>query len=1242
MPINWSLYEQDAVKKYMDDRMSAKDACKWINDKYGTNISLRQFKSKFMGLKNLTSLEWKAVSNEIEIHKQIPDQVFDVYISGRRQDPERVKRALQRCDKHAQAALDADIGFGTVGEHRVEIRSSISQSVVAEPVLENTGVIPAVEESIESLANLDVEPLNLTTNAEDMADLAIRIQDTNAHDLSTLQQGDHFSPGFSAFLSSFLSSPLNHSNMALVSPSPVDAPIMSEMIHEPASHSQQVILSPRQQPLPDAIFTSSATSASILGDSMQALVQDSQATWSQTEVALLFPNICQNSAFNPKNGFRAGEWDQVPIRVPRGEPGWLESQLKYMDPKIVFPHHVASVAEFVFTNNVKKGEVPFESQGFKSHDQLFSLVGYLLSNEALHPIQFANCIKWIFDNDQFSVLTEFLLRNSTNMSTFITKLLHLFANSRDIIFSSPLLLSMIPQPNMAKFNKFCDHIFRRYPTETFNLIQAAEKRAIDGSLGRDLIMHFVQGDNLEAAAKLLHSRSINVNFVASGRFRRGQTPLEAAVFEGSVEMVTFLIDHARADVNHRFGDNEKKTALCTATERLYVKMVEVLLERGATVYHDLMIGDEDLLTHARKHSVSIFKLLTGPSRNNALDIFELVEAAEHGNRTLCQFIEDHQIVRDEILERGLYYAIETANVRAVRRFLHRKVDPDTPNYRRARNAGEFDENPDSRHPIVLGGENLNDAAGLAYLLLQAGSKPTHDDLIQLCHYFVLLVDEYYRGEADKGNVLFALVQAGCDVAAIGPSALEISAGHGSLLECGLLLGAGIINIDEYGVGGRSGLQCAAIAGKTAVVEYLIDRGADINLPASPVDRWPDQEDHGAMLKEGDDGTDDTEMADALRAARLGEQRLTALQAAALGGHIEVVDALIEAGANCQAPANTSGLITLLEAAAGPGAWTENYVRSGGKDRRMSIFNKLLARSESGAINRTDGTDSTVLHRLIRTAPIQCLDLALRAGARTEDRNPVDRMTPLQYAATHGKFDAMELLIKYNANINAPAADDRKHGRTALQAVLEDPFPSRGRQWGYADKIESMAALLLQHHARINDPAGKYYGRTALQQATSWNEPNAKIIAFLLIHGAEVNAPPAEVGGITALQGAAIRGDLQVTRMLIARGDNVNATPALRDGRTALEGAAEHGRLDMVQFLLKNGAVPDLTKGFGTAIKLAEKRERFEIADLLRREQEQAYTNLFNNLSDQLAWNPEPHMPELGTVMDNDDQDEMVI
>lgn len=932
------------------------------------------------------------------------------------------------------------------------------------------------------------------------------------------------------------------------------------------------------------------------------------------------------------------EWDENSAKVPRGEPGWLESLLKHVDPKALFPHHMVTLAESVFKDERRRWKIPFKSEGRKSRDQLFSIVGHLVSNEALDRDQFANFIKWIFDNDQFNALTDFLLINSTKMSTFIARLLDLFANSRESLYFYPP--SRIPEFDGVSSDNPSLYILEYYRAETFNLIQAADKRAIDSSLGRDLITHFARNRDFEAVAKMLHSRNVDVNFVASDIFGNRKTLLAAAVIEGSVDLVTFLIDNAQADVNKRFGHNEKQTALCTATARRDAGMAKVLLEKGATVDHDLMIGDENLLTYARKNSLPIFKLLVGPSRNNTPDMFDLVEAAKNGNRTLCQFIEDHQIVRDEILERGLYYAIETANVRAVRSFLHRKVDPDTPNYRRARNAGEFDEDPDSRHPILLVARNVDEAEDLVYLLMQAGSKPTHDDLIQLCHNFAK-ADQYSRRAEDKRLSLFAMVQVGCDIAAIGPSALELSAGRGSLLECGLLLDAGITNIDEYGIGGRSALQVAAIEGRTAVVEYLIHRSADINLPASPVDSWPDEEYYGSarnILTE----IDDAGMVDRLMAAKLRERRLTALQAAALEGHTETVDCLIEAGVNCQAPANTSELITLLEAAAGPGAWTGYFVSSGDNNSRKVFFNKLLARCESGAINRTDGTDSTVLHRLIRTAPIECLDLALQAGARTEDRNPVDGMTPLQYAAMHSKFDAMELLIKYNADTNAPAADDSKHGCTALQAVLKTPFPRRFSIWASEDMIECMAALILQHHARINDPAGKYHGRTALQQATSWEEPNAKIIAFLLRHGAEINAPPAEVGGITALQGAAIRGDLQVARMLIACGANINAPPALKDGRTAIEGAAEHGRLGMVQLLLKNGAVPDLSKGFGTAIKLAEKRKRFDIADLLRRGQEQAYTNLFNSLSDQLAWNPEPHMPELGTVIDNDDQDEMVI
>lgn len=177
--------------------------------------------------------------------------------------------------------MAADVGFGTVGEHRIEIRPSISQDIT-QAVLESPGTIPVAEESIESLANLDIGPLLLTPNGENIADFAIGIPDTSAHGVSSLQQDDQMSPDFSAFLTYFLSNPSNHSSKALVSTSPVDAASTPEMMHEQGHHAHQVILSPKQQVFPDVTFTSSTTSAPILSDSMQALREGSQASWSQS------------------------------------------------------------------------------------------------------------------------------------------------------------------------------------------------------------------------------------------------------------------------------------------------------------------------------------------------------------------------------------------------------------------------------------------------------------------------------------------------------------------------------------------------------------------------------------------------------------------------------------------------------------------------------------------------------------------------------------------------------------------------------------------------------------------------------------------------------------------------------------------------------------------------------------------------------------------------------------------------
>jgi ankyrin repeat protein len=349
------------------------------------------------------------------------------------------------------------------------------------------------------------------------------------------------------------------------------------------------------------------------------------------------------------------------------------------------------------------------------------------------------------------------------------------------------------------------------------------------------------------------------------------------------------------------------------------------------------------------------------------------------------------------------------------------------------------------------------------------------------------------------------------------------------------------------VKGRSCLQVAANNGNLPLVQYLIDRGADVNFPAS------------------DDGG------------------LTTLQGAAQGGYTEVVDYLIDSGVDVRAaPAKNRG-VTALEAAAWPICDGDNYEeidgvywRFKGKEGELvSTFKSLLALG--APVNRTNSTSGTVLHSLLRRSRIECVKLALQAGAQIEDREPSRPMsTPLQVAVVEGEMEAIQLLLEHGADVNAPA--------------------------------------------------GAEFGRTTLQAATSAEDPDPDI-DLLLFHGADVNAPPATRGGVTALQGAAIRGDFRIVRMLLAHEADVNAAPAQEEGRTAVEGAAEHGRLDMMRLLLSVGAKADPVLGFLRAIELAEKNGHLALADLLREYE------IATRLCDTMTESPAQPWLTQGTVYD---------
>ena len=723
-------------------------------------------------------------------------------------------------------------------------------------------------------------------------------------------------------------------------------------------------------------------------------------------------------------------------------------------------------------------QVLFNSASQQSLCQMFAIVAYLASNNILDRFQISNFLIWVSAMGFLGQLSRFLQIESANVYAFRASLLR---------------ASVSLSPSQT----------RQHP-EALHILLSLDHRICSGRLGGELL-HEIASSNKTDDARLLVFHGANIDFVQNLKHSGHSlgTPLCRAILFSAHNMAKYLIS-AGCDINKRFrtmthdGD---ETALAIAIQRENFDLVTALLNAGAKVDSDLRIEGYSIVEFVKMRSPRMYRLLQeklGPGE--IPEVIQLIQEAEKGNRPLSRFLLEHNILHEEVLERALCQAVKLGSRGTVRTLLQRGIDPD------ARRSRLIDGTIEDAPPILLALTASSDdvALDLFYLLIKAGAEIDDDILVRIC---CSAIDNEYD------NIPYILAEEGYNVALFGPSFLESTAKDGKICVPGHFLDIGA-PINAYGVKGRTCLQVAAARGHLPLVQYLIDRGADVNFPAS------------------DDGG------------------LTALQSAAREGYTEVVDYLIDTGADVRAaPAKNRG-VTVLEAAAGAEDNSSRSYKLFEEIERelVSTFKSLLALG--APVNRTNSTSGTVLHRLLRRSRIECVKLALQAGAQIEDRDSSRPMsTPLQVAVAEGE----------------------------MEAIL----------------------LLLEHGADVNAPAGAEFGRTALQAATSAEEPDPNIIDLLLLYGADVNAPPATRGGVTALQGAAIRGDFQAVRMLLANEADVNAAPALEEGRTAVEGAAEYGRLEMMRLLLSIGAKAHPVLGFLRAIKLAEENGHLALADLLR-------------------------------------------
>jgi ankyrin repeat protein len=326
--------------------------------------------------------------------------------------------------------------------------------------------------------------------------------------------------------------------------------------------------------------------------------------------------------------------------------------------------------------------------------------------------------------------------------------------------------------------------------------------------------------------------------------------------------------------------------------------------------------------------------------------------------------------------------------------------------------------------------------------------------------------------AGLGHAMIAqlLVDAGADVEAtdsLGRTALYYAAVNGHADTVAVLLSAGSMNTAQPG--SLPPLHAAAKGGHTAVLQVLLDYGADV-----------------------DAATDSTEEPVGTPAGA------TALHNAAVNGHTAAIQLLVDAGADVQAT-ESSGCTPLYLAAMNGYADTTAELLSAGacvNTARQDGFTPLHAAAEWGhpavlrvllddgaAVDVSSATGETPLLLAAQQGRLAVVDLLLLAGA---DPNVADNsgLRPLQVAVENQDVTLVRRLLQANADCNAPTAPlDMGDSLLAVAAAY--------------DSVAVVEALLA---AGARSSSIDEFGHDALQAAVDMDEhaePQLDMVVALL-------------------------------------------------------------------------------------------------------------------------------------------------
>ncbi len=350
----------------------------------------------------------------------------------------------------------------------------------------------------------------------------------------------------------------------------------------------------------------------------------------------------------------------------------------------------------------------------------------------------------------------------------------------------------------------------------------------------------------------------------------------------------------------------------------------------------------------------------------------------------------------------------------------------------------------------------------------------------------------------KGHEKLAclLIENGADFIAMddyGRKALQIAAknGYETIVRFFLNGSADKANAKR---GFNSALRIASYAGHDHIVQLLLQRGVDIDFRASRIASQAaaesrDFEIEYQLLAVGSDGNTLPRF-------------MTALQAAAGGGHLGIVDKLLAAGSDVNFGSCIDNGRTALQAAADRG--------------HLKIVKKLLAAGSDVNALPSRWNGRTALQAAAEGGHLEIVEKLLASGS---DVNALPSKnhgrTTLLAAAEGGHLKIVGKLLAAGSDVNAlPSKSD---GRTALQAAAEG---------GHLKIVEKLLAA----GSDVNALPSKW-SRTALQAAAEGG--HLEIVEKLLAAGSAVNTLPSEYHGRTAFEAAVARSHLMIVEKLRA-------------------------------------------------------------------------------------------------------------